>query len=377
MSRRFVANLAAGGISVLVLIISFFGAPALAQELQQPPTAAAEKLLLVTGTVFDGQNVPVKNALVTLVDGETEAVQGESERRRTAVMPITLDETVPEQLVLLIGRSHFEETSVTLGEEAVQALHLGQPVEVPEVILQRKVTPAFWIATIVFVGVLVIIITGSIHNTLAALLGMAVVLGISYLGKPLNDGLFIFYFQQALTYVDWNVIFLIMGMMMVIAVVERTGIFQWMAFMAYRTSGGRIWLLVVILMLITGVASAFLDNVTTMLLMTPISVQIALALGINPLTLLIPEVFASNIVGISTLIGTPTNILIGSYAHITFTDFLINLTPGVLIASGGLDLLLPVRLPQGAADWRQPRHIENAGGTVGGTGADHRTGPSA
>jgi Na+/H+ antiporter NhaD/arsenite permease-like protein len=126
--------------------------------------------------------------------------------------------------------------------------------------------------------------------------------------------LFIFLFPEALTYVDWNVIFLVMGMMMVIAVVERTGIFQWMAYAAYRASGGRTWLLVIILMIITGIASAFLDNVTTMLLMTPISVQIALALGINPLALLIPELFASNVVGISTLIGTPTNILIGSFA---------------------------------------------------------------
>ena len=227
-------------------------------------------------------------------------------------------------------------TEVELGEEDIQTLQAGRPVEVPEVVLFRQITPAFWIATLVFVAILVLMATGLMHNTLAALLGMAIVLGVSYLGEPINEGLFIFYFQGALPYVDWNVIFLIMGMMMVIAVIERTGIFQWLAFMAYRISGGQTWLLVIILMIITGVASAFLDNVTTMLLMTPISVQIALALGLNPLTLLIPEVFASNVVGISTLIGTPTNILIGSYAHITFTDFLINLTPGVLLALAGL-----------------------------------------
>jgi Na+/H+ antiporter NhaD/arsenite permease-like protein len=223
-----------------------------------------------------------------------------------------------------------------LEDTAIQSLRSGQPVEVPTVILVRRITPAFWIATIVFAGVLVLIATGVIHNTLAALLGMAIVLGVSYLGEPINEGFFIFLFQGALAYVDWGVIFLIMGMMMVIAVVERTGIFQWMAFMAYRMSGGRMWLLVIILMFITGIASAFLDNVTTMLLMTPISVQIALALGINPLALLIPEVFASNIIGISTLIGTPTNILIGSFANITFTGFLVNLTPGILLAMLGL-----------------------------------------
>jgi Na+/H+ antiporter NhaD/arsenite permease-like protein len=85
-------------------------------------------------------------------------------------------------------------------------------------------------------------------------------------------------------------------------------------------------------MLLTAVASALLDNVTTMLLMTPITLQIALALGLNPLALLIPEVLASNVGGIATLIGTPTNILIGSYAGLSFNDFVVNLTPGVLLA---------------------------------------------
>ncbi|HEY74363.1 MAG TPA: citrate transporter, partial [Thermoflexia bacterium] len=95
--------------------------------------------------------------------------------------------------------------------------------------------------------------------------------------------------------------------------------------------------------LITSVASALLDNVTTMLLMTPMTIQIAIALGVNPLTLLIPEVLASNIGGISTLIGTPTNILIGSYAGLAFTDFLTNLTPGVLLAQIALTVYVLVR----------------------------------
>ncbi|MFQ5421913.1 MAG: SLC13 family permease, partial [Anaerolineae bacterium] len=211
-------------------------------------------------------------------------------------------------------------------------------VFLPETILTRKITPAFWVATLIFALVLVWIAMGKLHNTLAALAGASLIFAVSYLGPIAVDELFIFDFHTALNYVDWNVIFLIMGMMIVIAVVERTGIFQWAALMAYRLSGGRIWLLLPILMLITGVASAFLDNVTTMLLMTPITVQIALGLGINPLTLLMPEVMASNVVGISTLIGTPTNILIGSYGRISFTDFLTNLTPGVLLAVVGLIL---------------------------------------
>jgi Na+/H+ antiporter NhaD/arsenite permease-like protein len=90
--------------------------------------------------------------------------------------------------------------------------------------------------------------------------------------------------------------------------------------------------------LITGIASAFLDNVTTMLLMTPITVQISLSLGISPLSFLMPEVLASNVIGVSTLVGTPTNILIGSFGNISFNDFLANLTPGVLLAFLGLVL---------------------------------------
>jgi Na+/H+ antiporter NhaD/arsenite permease-like protein len=123
-----------------------------------------------------------------------------------------------------------------------------------------------------------------------------------------------------------------MSMMIVVGILEGTGIFQWMAFMAYRLSRGNVTVLMVILVFITAVASALLDNVTTMLLMAPISLQIALALGIDPLALLIPEVLASNVGGISTLIGTPTNILIGSYAKIGFNDFLVNLTVGSILA---------------------------------------------
>ena len=185
---------------------------------------------------------------------------------------------------------------------------------------------------------LVIIALGRLHNTLASLVAMALVFATSYLGPVLHDGLFIFSFERALHFVDWNVIFLIMGMMIVIAVVEHTGIFQWLAFKAYQLSRGKTWLLLVILMTFTGVASAFLDNVTTMLLMAPITIQIALALNIHPLALIMPEIFASNVVGISTLVGTPTNILIGSYAGIGFNEFLTHLTPGVVLSLIGLIL---------------------------------------
>jgi Na+/H+ antiporter NhaD/arsenite permease-like protein len=164
------------------------------------------------------------------------------------------------------------------------------------------------------------------------------VLGISLISGAIGEELFIVGFEQAIEYVDFDVIFLVLGMMIIVGTIERTGIFQWMAYQAYRLSGGWIWLLAVILMLLTSVASALLDNVTTMLLVAPITIQIALTLEVDPLSLLIPEMLASNVGGISTLIGTPNNILIGSYADLGFNDFLRNLTPGVLLVQVALTL---------------------------------------
>jgi Na+/H+ antiporter NhaD/arsenite permease-like protein len=291
---------------------------------------------LVTSQVSDPQGQPVAGAQVT-----AEARPGAEPIAQTTTQPdgryaLSLPDTIPGTLVIQIERAHFAGTSISLDAGTIQSLRDGRALVLPSVTLQWQVGLAFWLATLIFVAVLVIIAAGTLHNALAALLGATLVLIVSYASRLGLDALFIFDFQRALSYVDWNVVFLIMGMMIVIAVVERTGLFQWLALMAYRLSGGRIWVLVAVLMLITGIGSAFLDNVTTMLLMTPITIQIALVLGISPLALLLPEVMASNLAGVSTLIGTPTNILIGSYADLPFTGFLANLTPGVLLAFIGL-----------------------------------------
>jgi len=302
---------------------------------------------VLAGSVFDRQGQAVQGATVDIQSleesGQVSSVGEESGALQATTQAdgrflLSIQETLSGDVVLLIKRAHFQTAEIALAPAQVDKLNAGEAVYLEDVILLRKISPAFWIATIIFLLVLVLIASGWLHNTLSALLGAALIFAVSYLGPVVSPNLFIFNFNGALKYIDWNVIFLIMGMMIVIAVVERTGIFQWLAFMAYKISGGRLWLLLSILMIITGVASAFLDNVTTMLLMTPITVQIALSMGANPLALLIPEVFASNVVGISTLIGTPTNILIGSYGNISFSNFLSNLTPGVLLALLGLIL---------------------------------------
>lgn len=298
----------------------------------QPPDPPRE--MQVVGTILDQQDQPVFDAKVQVKQGDHVLAEGltQADGRYSLELP----QASQGDLLLIVNRQHFEETVVTVSAADLREISPGEALILPTIQLERKITAAFWVATLVFVGMLLLIALEKLHNVLAALTAVSLVLGVSYLGEPLYEELFIFDFIDALRYVDWNVIFLIMGMMIVIAVVEGTGLFRWMAFFAYRISRGKTWLLMAILMLITAIASAFLDNVTTMLLMTPITVQIALALGLNPLTLLMPEVMASNVGGIVTLIGTPTNILIGSYAEISFAGFLSNLTPGVLIAMGGL-----------------------------------------
>jgi Na+/H+ antiporter NhaD/arsenite permease-like protein len=322
-------------VAILLTSIIFLLAP--------PPEAQANDhpaSLLLVGVVDDMQDVPVAEALVTLEIPENESILAEGHTQEDGRFTLALPQPSPAypSLQLRVERSHFKTELIRLETAVITQLNQNQTVVLPTITLARQISLAFWVASAVFIGMLAIIALSEMHNTLIALAAAMLIFLVTYLGSPFWEGLFIFNFETALTYVDWDVIFLIMGMMMFIAVVERTGVFQWLAFASYRLSGGRIWLLLIILMFVTGVASAFLDNVTTMLLMTPISVQIALMLGLNPLTLLIPEVMASNVIGVSTLVGTPTNILIGSFGNISFNDFLINLTPGVLLAFVGLVL---------------------------------------
>jgi Na+/H+ antiporter NhaD/arsenite permease-like protein len=289
----------------------------------------------IVGAVLDPQGEPIVGVDVSLEspDQQQPLARVETQSDGRYALPVARPNN---GLTIRFDRPHYQAASVELSAGQIDGLKQGQSIALPDRILDRTINASFWIAAVVFILMLVFIAFGVLHNTLSALLGATTLLAFSYLGRAVSPGYFVFSFQDSLRYIDWNVIFLIMGMMIVIAIVENTGIFQWLAFFAYRISGGHTWLLLPILMLITGLASAFLDNVTTMLLMTPITVQIALALEMSPLALLMPEVLASNVIGVSTLVGTPTNILIGSFGGISFNDFLANLTPGVLLAFVGL-----------------------------------------
>jgi Na+/H+ antiporter NhaD/arsenite permease-like protein len=294
------------------------------------PLSAGEEGPTIVGRLFDPQGQPVDGAHVTILDGD-EAI-GESESNPDGSFYVDLERLPQHGVVVHIERAHFYTLEWRASSEALQTLQAVNNLYLSDLMMERRVTIGFWVAALTFIGLLVLIAMEKLHNTLTALFGMAVIFLVTYIGAPINPDLFILDFERALHYINFDVFFLVMGMMIVIGIVEETGIFQWMSYWAYRISRGRIWLLSIVLMCLTAVSSALLDNVTTMLLMTPISLQIALALQLNPMALLIPEVLASNVGGISTLIGTPTNILIGSYAGLSFNDFLSNLTPGVLLA---------------------------------------------
>jgi Na+/H+ antiporter NhaD/arsenite permease-like protein len=195
----------------------------------------------------------------------------------------------------------------------------------PNITLERRVTPAFWLATLILLLVYVIIALEWLHRTLAALLGATLMLFISYTLGAFDQSYFILSFEDAMHAMDMNVIFLLLGMMIIVGVLKKTGLFQWLAYKSYALARGNVLVLAVLFMWITAVVSAFLDNVTTMLLMIPVTIEIALTLKVNPITLLIPEVFASNVGGTATLIGDPPNILIGSYANLSFGQFVVNL----------------------------------------------------
>lgn len=193
--------------------------------------------------------------------------------------------------------------------------------------IERTTGPAFWIAAIVFILAYILISFELLHRTMAAMLGASIMLVISYTFGTLNPEYHILSYESAINAIDMNVIFLLMGMMIIVGILKHTGIFQWCAYKCYQLARGNVYMLAIILMSFTAIASAFLDNVTTMLLLTPVTIEIAVSLGIAPLALLIPEILASNIGGTATLIGDPPNIMIGSYANLTFVEFVQNLAP--------------------------------------------------
>ena len=191
------------------------------------------------------------------------------------------------------------------------------------------------VAIAVFVIAYVLIASDRINKTLVALVGAGIVLAIGIV-----DAEDAFYHHE--TGIDWNVIFLLFGMMIIVGVLRQTGVFEYVAIWAAKRANGSPLRIMILMVLVTALASALLDNVTTVLLIAPVTLLVCDRLAINPIPFLIAEVLASNIGGASTLVGDPPNIIIASRAGLSFNDFLIHMTPIVLIVIVVFISLIPL-----------------------------------
>ncbi|WP_327304045.1 ArsB/NhaD family transporter [Streptomyces sp. NBC_01298] len=192
-----------------------------------------------------------------------------------------------------------------------------------------------WAAVAVFAGAYILIISEWVHRVAAALGGAGLMLAI---GATDDNAAF----HSDKTGIDWNVIFLLLGMMMIVGVLKRTGLFEYLAIWSVKKARARPFRVMAMLVVITAVASALLDNVTTVLLVAPVTLLVCDRLKLSPVPFLLAEVFASNIGGTATLVGDPPNIIIASRAGLTFNDFLIHLAPLAAVLTVVLVLLCRV-----------------------------------
>jgi Na+/H+ antiporter NhaD/arsenite permease-like protein len=193
--------------------------------------------------------------------------------------------------------------------------------------VEKAVAP---LAATIFVIALAVIALEWVHRTKVALVGAGLMVVFGVLDE-----------QRAIEAIDWRTLGLLTGMMVLVGLTERTGIFTYIALRVAQLAAGSPVRLVFLLSGVTGVLSAFLDNLTAILLIVPITLLLADVLGISAIPLVLVEVIASNIGGTATLIGDPPNIMIGSHvAELTFVDFIVNLAPVALVTLGLVTAML-------------------------------------
>jgi Na+/H+ antiporter NhaD/arsenite permease-like protein len=186
-----------------------------------------------------------------------------------------------------------------------------------------------WVSTIVLIVVYAIIITEKVNRSVIALVGAGFMILIGVLDQ-----------HEAIKGVDFNTIALLTGMMILVSVSRKSGMFEYMAVWSAKKAKAEPWGILLMLSVTTAVLSAFLDNVTTVLLIVPVTLALTKELKVPPYPFLFAEIFASNIGGTATLIGDPPNILIGSLVDLSFNDFVINLTPVVVVTLAAQVLMI-------------------------------------
>ncbi len=206
-----------------------------------------------------------------------------------------------------------------------------------------------YLAGLIFIVTLGIIISEKIHMAITALAGAVIMVLVGmYFGFYSQD--------EALKAIDFNTIGLLMGMMIVVNMLKKTGFFEYLATIAAKKTKGSPWLLMLILGTITTVVSMAIDNVTTVVMMVPVTIVVAEIIGINPVPLLLAEALFSNIGGVATLIGDPPNMMIGSAANLSFNDFLVKLFPIVMLIWVSSVVLLKFAFRRELRE--KPRNIE-------------------
>ncbi len=196
--------------------------------------------------------------------------------------------------------------------------------ETAEAVKPFVMDTTFWTATIIFFLAYAVIVSEMVHKTIVAIVGASLMLVLKILEQYEA-------FHVEELGVDWNVIFLLIGMMTIINILRPTGFFEYIAIKSAKIGRGEPLRIMMVLFVVTAVLSAMLDNVTTVLLIVPVTFLICDALEVNPIPFLIMQVMASNIGGTATLIGDPPNIMIASKAKLNFMDFIIHLTPAVIV----------------------------------------------
>lgn len=176
------------------------------------------------------------------------------------------------------------------------------------------------ISIVIFLAVMAAIISEKVHRAAASIAG-AVLLLVTH----------VLTVESAMEHVDVNTIGVLVGMMLFVAVVKNSGLFEYIAIKSAKLTHGRPWAIMAVFTIITAVLSAFLDNVTTVLLIGPMTIAITSILKVNPVPFLMTQILASNMGGTATLIGDPPNIMIGSEAGLSFADFIINTAPVVVV----------------------------------------------
>ena len=204
---------------------------------------------------------------------------------------------------------------------------------------------SLWVSTILFIATYALIVSEKINRAIVSGLGAALMVSLGVLSQ-----------ETAISGIDFNTLGLLTGMMVIVAITRGSGVFQYVAVWSAKRVKASPWGILLTLSLVTAVFSSLLDNVTTVLLIAPVTLLISHELKINPYPFLFAEIFASNIGGTATLIGDPPNIMIGSAVNLSFNDFLFNLAPIIpliLAITLGIIYLIWGRSMHATADARE------------------------